>query len=80
MMGNQLVNISDRDNAILSVCNKIERMEGIFIGWYYAALMTGNRDAAATAFDMRREASTALSMFLDLMKKQPPSSDGAKGE
>jgi len=63
-------NLTPRQMEILSVSGKIEKMEGIFIGWYYAALMSDNKGAAQVASDLKREASIAQEQFLQLVNEK----------
>ena len=76
-MENQWDSLTDRQHTILSATDKIAKMEGVFIGWYYAALMSDNKAAAQVAYDMKTEASVALKQVIeianaDLTGKQKP--------
>jgi len=65
-MKDQWENLTQRQRTILSVTEKLSKIEGLFIGWYYAAAESGNADAARVALDMKRDASIAHAQFIEI--------------
>ena len=66
IMKDKWKNLTESQSKILSVTEKLSKAEGVFLGWYYAALMTGNKDAAQIAFDLKRDISMASSQAIEL--------------
>ena len=56
------------EDLAASVVEKVTRMEGIMIGWYYTAMMSGNMDALRLAGDLRRDASIAIDQICELKR------------
>jgi hypothetical protein len=63
-------NLTASQLKILSISEKLAKMEGVFTGWYYVALMTHNNDAATVASDLRREASIAQKQLNELVNEE----------
>ena len=58
--------LPQHEKDLLSITEKMAKMEGVALGMYYAARLTGDTTGAQLACDLKRDISTALSQVLTL--------------
>lgn len=58
--------MTEDQDKLLSITEKLAKMQGVFSGWFYASMMAGNKDAERIAFQFQRDASIALKLILEL--------------
>ena len=59
-------NLTVEQSKVLNISGNMEKAVGYFRGLWFAAQAAGNKDAADTAFEMYRDASTAHTQFIEM--------------